>query len=315
MTGASMGGPSLNDPAANSPSSSRLGASELGASGVARSGHRGAAFGVAVPAVAAAAGRAVLRAEDLAVGYGGEIVVRGISLILPPGHSLAIIGTNGSGKTTLLKTIVGLRAPLSGRLEVLGRAPGRSPQGIAYLGQFHVAGIVLPVRAVDVVRMGRYPNRGLLGRLTSEDHDLVRSAMQAMGVERQADQPLRSLSGGQQQRVYLAQVLARRAELLVLDEPTAGLDAAGRELFELAMAAEVARGASIVTATHDIQDAAECDQVLALARRVVAVGVAREVLSPDTLMETFGIAVRGHLHGVTAVGHEQPFDRAGRPRT
>lgn len=268
-----------------------------------------------VPAATSAPAGAVLRAEDLAVGYAGEAVVDGISLALRPGRSLAIIGTNGSGKTTLLRTIVGLHPPLAGRLEVLGRAPGRSPRGVAYLGQFHTAGAVLPVRAIDVVRMARYPDRGLLGRLTSEDHDLVRDSMVAMGVERQAEEPLRSLSGGQQQRVYIAQVLARLADLLVLDEPTAGLDAAGRELYEEAMGAEVARGAAVITATHDIQDASECDQVLALARRVVAVGVAAEVLNPDTLLETFGIAVRGHVHGVTAVGHEQPFDQAGRPRT
>ncbi len=257
---------------------------------------------------------AVLLAQGLAVGYESDVVVRGIDLHVAPGSSLAIVGTNGSGKTTLLKTIVGLHAPLAGRLEVLGRAPGQSPRGVAYLGQFHLSGSVLPVRAIDVVRMGRYPDRGLLGRLTVEDNDLVRVSMRAMGVERQAEEPLRSLSGGQQQRVYLAQVLARRADLLVLDEPTAGLDAAGRELYEEATDSELSRGASIITATHDIQDASECNQVLALARRVVAVGAADDVLSPETLLETFGIAVRGHVHGVTAVGHEQPFDQAGRPR-
>ena len=104
--------------------------------------------------------------------------------------------------------------------------------------------------------------------------------------------PLRSLSGGQQQRVYLAQVLARRADLIVLDEPTSGLDAGGRERYLQAFAGELARGAAIVTATHDISEAIEYDQVLLLARRVVALGPGAEVLTADRLLDTFGIVVR-----------------------
>ena len=113
-----------------------------------------------------------------------------------------------------------------------------------------------------------------------------------MGVEALARQPLRSLSGGQQQRVYLAQVLARRADLIVLDEPTAGLDAGGRERYLQAFAAELERGATLVTATHDIGEAIEYDQVLLLARRVVALGPGREILTADRLLDTFGILLR-----------------------
>jgi ABC-type Mn2+/Zn2+ transport system ATPase subunit len=102
---------------------------------------------------------------------------------------------------------------------------------------------------------------------------------------------MRSLSGGQLQRVYLAQALARRADLILLDEPTAGIDAGGRELYLEAFSTELRRGAAIVTATHDIAEAVEYDQVLLLARRVVALGAGREVLTPDRLMETFGIVI------------------------
>jgi ABC-type Mn2+/Zn2+ transport system ATPase subunit len=240
-----------------------------------------------------AAGEApVIAARDLSVGHGGVPLVPGIDLVVPSRSSLALVGTNGSGKSTLLRTLVGLLAPVAGSIVVLGARPGGAPRRLAYLAQFHASGFILPLRSIEVVRMARYPERGLLGRLLPQDHELVEWAMETMGVADLARSPLRSLSGGQQQRVYLAQALARRADLIVLDEPTAGLDAGGRELYLQAFAAELARGASIVTATHDIAEAVEYDQVLLLARRVVALGPGSEVLTADRLLETFGILVR-----------------------
>jgi ABC-type Mn2+/Zn2+ transport system ATPase subunit len=234
----------------------------------------------------------VIAARDLSVGYRGVPLVAGIDVTVPARGSLALVGTNGSGKSTLLRTLVGLLPAVAGSLVVLGAKPGGAPRRLAYLGQFHASGFILPLRAVEVVRMARYPERGLLGRLRSEDHDLVAWAMEAMGIAGLAGSPLRSLSGGQQQRVYLAQALARRADLIVLDEPTAGLDAGGRELYLQAFAGELARGASIVNATHDIGEAIEYDQVMLLARRVIALGPGADVLTPDRLLETFGILVR-----------------------
>jgi ABC-type Mn2+/Zn2+ transport system ATPase subunit len=233
-----------------------------------------------------------LRAEHLAVGYGRQAVVRDIELVVPPRTSLALVGTNGSGKSTLLRTMVGLVKPVSGTLEVFGGTPAAAAVRLAYLNQAHAAGFILPLRAVDIVRMARYPNLGLVRRFTSEDHDLVAWAMQTMGVTRFARVPLRALSGGQQQRVYLAQVLARRADLIVLDEPTAGLDAGGREAYLEAFAAELQRGAALINATHDISEAVEYDQVMLLARRVVALGPGAEVLTADRLLDTFGIVLR-----------------------
>ena len=116
--------------------------------------------------------------------------------------------------------------------------------------------------------------------------------METMGVTDLAKAPLRSLSGGQRQRVHLAQVLARRADLILLDEPNAGLDAGRPRAVPGGLRAELHRGAALVTATHDIGEAIEYDQVLLLARRVVALGPGREVLTPDRLMETFGIVIR-----------------------
>jgi ABC-type Mn2+/Zn2+ transport system ATPase subunit len=239
-------------------------------------------------------GRIYVRARNLKIGYNNEVVVHDINFDLAAGEAFALIGTNGSGKSTLLKTLVALLSPMGGQLSIFGQPPGNNHRRIAYLGQFHHSGFVLPIRAVDVVRMGRFPLHGLWQRMNKTDDEIVRNAMHIMGIENLADAPLRSLSGGQQQRTYLAQVLAHQADLLVLDEPTSGLDAGGREVYLHAINDELCRGASIIMATHDIQEeAALCHQVMLLARKVVAIGAPDKVLTPETLLETFGIVVTG----------------------
>jgi ABC-type Mn2+/Zn2+ transport system ATPase subunit len=235
-----------------------------------------------------------IEARRLQIGYPNEVVVPDVSFKLEPGQAMALIGTNGSGKSTLLKTLVGLLPPLGGSVAVFGKPPGNDHQRIAYLGQFHASGFVLPIRAVDVVRMGRFPRHGLWQRMGRRDDEAVQAAMHAMGIEDLGDRPLRSLSGGQQQRTYLAQVLAHRADLLMLDEPTSGLDAGGKELYLRAINDEISRGASVIMATHDIEEeAALCHQVILLARRVVAIGPPNEVITANALLETFGIVVTG----------------------
>lgn len=241
-----------------------------------------------------------VRAQGLSVGYTGRSVVDGIAIELPPGQVLALVGTNGSGKSTLLKTLIGLLPPTAGSVEVLGRAPGTTPRRIGYLGQFHATGGPLPLQARDVVLMGRYPRRGLLGRITRADRDAVMTSLDRMGVADLAAAPLRALSGGQRQRVHLAQVLAREADLLVLDEPTSGLDAGSSARYQRVVREELVRGAAVVVATHDIDDALTCDQVILLAGRVVASGTAQDVLSAERLMAAFGIA----LHAVRHEDHD-----------
>lgn len=245
---------------------------------------------------------------DVSIGYGGTPVVAGIELELARGRTLALVGTNGSGKSTLLKTLAGLLGPCAGSVSVLGSAPGAVPARVAYLSQFHTNSLLLPIRVAEVVRMGRFARRRLLGRMTPADGAAVRAALAAMGIGDLSDVPLRDLSGGQQQRVFIAQALARRADLLLLDEPAAGLDATSRALLDEAMRLERERGAAIVAATHDIGDAMRADLVLLLARRVVAFGSPDDVLTRETLLETFGLAIQpleggllvmdtGHGHG------------------
>jgi ABC-type Mn2+/Zn2+ transport system ATPase subunit len=246
------------------------------------------------------------------IGYGDTPVVAGLDVELAPGRSLALVGTNGSGKSTLLKTLAGLLAPCAGSVSVLGTTPGAVPARVAYLSQFHTNSLLLPVRVEEVVRMGRFAGRGLLGRLTPADDAAVREALARMDVAGLADAPLRDLSGGQQQRVFIAQALARQADLLLLDEPASGLDAAARALLDEALRTERERGAALVVATHDIGDAMRADLVLLVAQRVVAFGPPADVLTRETLLATFGLAIQPLEGGVLVMdtghghGHADP---------
>jgi ABC-type Mn2+/Zn2+ transport system ATPase subunit len=245
-------------------------------------------------------------AHGLDIGYQGEVVVPGVNFELTCGQSLALVGINGSGKSTLLKTIVGLLPPIKGEIKVLGNPPGKNPHQLAYLSQFHDSGFILPLRVKDVVEMGRYTERGLFGRMTADDRAIIAKSMERMGIIDLQDSPLRLLSGGQQQRTYMAQVLARQADLIVLDEPTSSLDASGLELFSHILDEERDRGAMIVVATHDIQLASECNQAMLLAHEVVAVGPGKEILTPEALLKTFGIVLlyQGEDKGVVVVERE-----------
>lgn len=232
-----------------------------------------------------------LAAEGLAVGYDGRPVVEGISLALEPGGLLAVLGTNGSGKSTLVKTAVGLLEPVGGGLRVLGGRPGAAPARVAYLAQARSDGFVLPLRAADVVAMGRFAERGLLRRMRAEDRRRVGESLERMGISRLANASLATMSGGQRQRVHIAQALAWGADLLVLDEPAAGLDLGGRGLLAEAVAEERRRGVAVMVCTHDIGDALDADLALLLARRVVACGPPREALTREALMATFGLVI------------------------
>lgn len=246
--------------------------------------------------------RPVISSRKLRVGYGQFPVVEGLELHLEAGKSLALVGVNGSGKSTLLKTLAGLLRSLGGELEVLGSQAGSSPCKVAYLGQFHPSGLSLPLRAIDVVGMARFPSLGLFRRPGPADKAAVLEAMEAVGIMNLADLPLSRLSGGQKQRVFIAQALARKPELLLLDEPASSLDASAIATYRAILRARAEEGLSCVLATHDIDEAAACDTTLLLAGRVVAYGPSAEVLKPQALLETFGIVGRYEEGGLVAVG-------------
>jgi ABC-type Mn2+/Zn2+ transport system ATPase subunit len=231
---------------------------------------------------------ATISADHLCVGYGKNPVVEGVMLDMHPGELLVLIGTNGSGKSTLLKTLAGLIHPVHGDLHVLGQHAGQLPTRVAYLPQHPVSSHTLPLQVRDVVTMGRFAHLGLFKRTSSSDRTIVSSAMRRTGIDEQANKPIRDLSGGQQQRTHLAQVLAREAEILLLDEPTAGLDINGRKLVAELIAAERARGVTVVMATHELADAEQATSVMLLAQRVVSMGPPQEALRDEYLRECFG---------------------------
>ena len=229
-----------------------------------------------------------IKTEQHGVGYTKFPVVDNISLSLEPGALLVLIGTNGSGKSTILKTMAGLLAPISGSLEILGAPSGSLPKRVAYLPQHPVSTHTLPLRVRDVVAMGRFAHLGLFRRPSTNDRLIVDRSMQRTGIDPQANKPIRDLSGGQQQRTHLAQVLTRQAEILLLDEPTAGLDINGRKLVADLIASERARGVTVVMATHELQDAENANTVMLLAQRVVSIGPPDVALRDEYLRECFG---------------------------
>ena len=229
-----------------------------------------------------------ISASHLSIGFGRHTVVAEIELTTVPGALVVLIGTNGSGKSTFLKTLAGMLAPISGQVTILGDEPGKSPRRVAYLPQHPISSHTLPLRARDVVAMGRFAHLGLFGRESTEDRKILQSSLELTGAIEFADKPLRDLSSGQQQRTHLAQVLTRQAEILLLDEPTAGLDINGRKLVADLIASERARGVTVVMATHELQDAENANTVMLLAQRVVSIGPPDVALRDEYLRECFG---------------------------
>ncbi len=205
-----------------------------------------------------------LSAKGLSIGHEKRPVVSGIDFELDAGSSLALVGGNGSGKTTMLRTLAGLIPPLSGTVRVLGTEPSAAVRRVAWLGQFQNTNPLLPLRARDVVRMAFYPGRGLWGTIGRDDENAVDEALAFFGASAFAKKPISELSGGQRQRVYLAYVLARRAELVLMDEPLSNLDVIGMDLYAHTLENWKAKGTTVVVATHSAEDAAACDRTLLL---------------------------------------------------
>jgi zinc transport system ATP-binding protein len=244
---------------------------------------------------------AVVRLDRVSVTYGDLLVLEDVSLEVARGTFLAVIGPNGSGKTTLLKVMLGLVRPTQGEVRVFDRAPWQlhaDRQRIGYCPQGLAVDLNFPVRAGEVVLMGRYGRIGLVRRPSADDRAAARRAMERVGVADLADRPIARLSGGERQRVFLARALASDPELLLLDEPTTGVDTAASEsLFELLRGLHDT-GITIVVVSHDVGVvASHVDGVACVNRRLVAHGRPEEVLASDALEEMYGCEAMFLHHG------------------
>ena len=197
--------------------------------------------------------------SEIAVRYGSTRALDGVSVCLTPGTVTAVVGHNGSGKSTLLQCLAGIARVTSGRID------GTGGLRTAYVPQRNAVSEQLPLTVREVVAMGAWQRRGLWRRLTPGDRDAVDGALNRLGLADLGARRIGALSGGQRQRALLAQALVQRGDLLLLDEPTTGLDAHARTVIGDVVAEEAARGATVVVATHESRDADRADQVLALA--------------------------------------------------
>ncbi|WP_194837331.1 zinc ABC transporter ATP-binding protein AztA [Nocardia sp. XZ_19_369] len=199
-----------------------------------------------------------LRLHGLSAGYAGRTVLHQVSGVIPADQVTAIVGPNGSGKSTLLAVLADVLAPSAGTVE---RTTERRP---AFVIQHTVVPATLPITVRETVAMGRWAHRGPWRRLTKADRALVDTCLERLDITDLAGRRLDTLSGGQRQRALLAQALAQEAEVLLLDEPAAGLDSGSQQEISRAIREISASGVTVVQATHDAEEAARADHCLYL---------------------------------------------------
>ncbi|MGB6518621.1 MAG: ABC transporter ATP-binding protein [Candidatus Cybelea sp.] len=259
----------------------------------------------------AVTGNAVV-ARDLVVRYDDFTALDRATLTARFGEALGIVGPNGSGKSTLLKTIAGLLLPTSGELRVLGSQPRKLPPGeIAYVPQVEAVDWTFPATVRDVVAMGRFAHLRFWQRFGPRDREVVRHALDAVNMSALADRHIAKLSGGQQQRAFVARAIAQEPKLLLLDEPTTGVDAATEESLRRIVRKLVAEGLPVLMATHDLDRVDEWfDRLLVLDRRVLALGTPREVVASGAYS---AIREHTHTHGHLRHDHEPHKAHAAHP--
>ncbi|WP_019925753.1 ABC transporter ATP-binding protein [Nocardia sp. BMG111209] len=246
-----------------------------------------------------------LAADDITVGYGGRVVIDGLTLDIEPGLVTTIIGPNGCGKSTLLRTLGRLLRPKSGRVLLDGRA-------IATLSTREVARIVgmLPqtptapegLTVADLVARGRHPHQSWLRQWSSDDRDEVADALARTGVADLAGRTLDELSGGQRQRAWISMALAQGTDILLLDEPTTYLDLAhSLEVLDLVDHLHADLGRTVVMVLHDLNLAARYSDRLIVMRdgRIVAQGAPGVVIDEQLLLEVFGLRAEVHVDPVS----------------
>ncbi len=222
----------------------------------------------------------LVSAHDVCVHYGPVVALAPTSFELDRGAIVALVGSNGSGKTSMLSLLAGLVTPEEGTVAVNG--------SVAMVTQHREHHRWMPLSVDEVLRMGRYQHRGLLGPLRREDRECIDWSAELLEVTGLRRRSFGELSGGQQQRVLVAQALAARPDLLLLDEPITGLDLPSQLRILEVIAQHAASGGTVVFSTHHLAEARRSDRVMLMAGCVLADGPPDEVLVPTLLAEAFG---------------------------
>ncbi|MCA9137202.1 MAG: ABC transporter ATP-binding protein [Planctomycetales bacterium] len=230
-----------------------------------------------------------LSVYDLTVAYHRKPVIWDVSFDLPAGQLIGVVGPNGAGKSTLLKAAMDLIPRASGRVRVFGDAYRTNRHRVGYVPQRESVDWQFPVSALDVVAMGLYGEIGWLRPVRKRHRQQARDALHRVGIGELADRQISQLSGGQQQRTFLARALVQDADLYLMDEPFAAVDAATERAIVEILRDLKDRGKTAVVIHHDLQTVPDYfDYVILLNMRVVAHGPVAETFTPENLQKTYG---------------------------
>lgn len=232
---------------------------------------------------------APLEVRDLNVAYQTKVVVWDADFDAPAGKLVAIVGPNGAGKSTLIKAALGLVPTASGSIRFFGLPYREARHRVAYVPQRESVDWDFPVSAVDVVAMGLYRKLGWCRPVGRREREQAAAALVQVGLGDYATRQISQLSGGQQQRVFLARALVQDADLYLMDEPFASVDAATERSIVEVLRGLRAKGRTVVCVHHDLPTVPEYfDHVALLNMRVVAQGPVAEIFTAENLRKTYG---------------------------
>ncbi|MGB4777943.1 metal ABC transporter ATP-binding protein [Microbacterium sp.] len=237
---------------------------------------------------------AAIEVQDVTVRYGEVLALDGVSLRVDAGRVCGLIGMNGSGKSSLFRTIMGMIRPDRGRVRIDGADPAaaRKRGRIGYVPQSEEVDWAFPVSVRDVVMMGRYGHQGFTRRICPADRAAVAKALERVELTEYADRQIGQLSGGQRKRAFVARGIAQGAEVLLLDEPFAGVDKRSEATIVRLLKELAADGNTVLVSTHDLHALpALADEAILLMRRVLLHAGVDEVLKPENLAMAFGLDV------------------------
>ncbi len=236
----------------------------------------------------------IIRFSHATFGFPGVVALQDISLEIPEGEFVGVIGPNGSGKTTLCRAILGLMRPLEGSLQIFDCACEKlrchHRARIGYLPQKGVLERNFPITVLEAVMMGRYGALGLFRRPGQQDREIAVEALENVGMQDHRNTALGHLSGGQQQRVLIARALAQKPQVLLLDEPTTGVDITTQHsVLDLVQHLHRDLGLTVLLVTHDINlIRSRVNRLVLLKTRLFAAATPEEVLRPDLLRQVYG---------------------------